>query len=115
MIKRKIQIDHVAEGLASLGFSDLLASFPEEMKPIFVGGVKNPSLEELLSHLDLIVPDSKSGEVTYEYLQQYLMDLDETGRLVREIATQRRFVLKDWRTYLRNFAPLKYWQKSRVH
>ena len=34
-MKRKIQIDHVAEGLASLGFSDLLTSFP------FVG-VKSP-------------------------------------------------------------------------
>ena len=81
-MKRKVQIDQIAEGLASLGFPDLLSSFPEEMKPIFVGGVKVPTLEELISHLDLIAPDSRSGEVTYNYLQQYIMDLDETGRLV---------------------------------
>ena len=80
LIKRK---DQVAEGLAPLGFSDLL-SFPE-MKPIFVGGVKTLTLEELISHLILIAPDSSSGEVTYSYLQQYIMDLDETGRY--QIAT----------------------------
>ena len=79
LMKRKVEIDQVAERLASLGFSDLLSSFPEEMKPIFVGGVKVPTL---ISHLDLIAPDSRSGEVTYNYLQQYIMDLDETGRLV---------------------------------
>lgn len=62
LIKRKVQIDQVAERLASLGFSVLLSSFPE-MKPIFVGGVKTPTLEELISHQILIAPDSSSGEV----------------------------------------------------
>ena len=36
LIKRKIQIHHIAEGLASLGFSDSLASFPKELKAVFV-------------------------------------------------------------------------------
>ena len=44
--RKEVQIDHVAEGLASLGFSDLLSSFPEEMKPIFIGGVKVPTLQK---------------------------------------------------------------------
>ena len=50
------------------------------MKPVFVGGITSPSTEELLAHVELVPPDEDSGATTYEFLQQYLMELDENGR-----------------------------------
>ena len=74
--KRKVQLDQLSEGLASLGFSDILSTFTEIFKPVFVGGKKVPSAEELLSQLECDFPHT-SG--TYEYLQGYLRELDEKG------------------------------------
>ena len=77
-MKRKVQLDDIAEGLCSLGFSDVLSSFTELFKSVFVGGVKKPSTEDFLGHID-IVPPENVGEKTYEFLQQYIVELDEQG------------------------------------
>ena len=76
-MKRKVQLDHIS-GLSSL---EVLEAFTDVMEPIFVGGMQL-SVEDLLAHLDLIPPSSGgSGTATYEYLQQYIMELDESGKL----------------------------------
>ena len=79
-MKRKVQLDQISEGLSSLGFSQILVTFTDILQPIFVGGTRL-SPEELLTHLDLVPPEDQSGMVTFEYLQQYIMELDESGRL----------------------------------
>ena len=73
-------MDHISEGLSTLGFLDLLLSFTELLRPIFVGGVQKPSLEDLIGHLD-IVTDENGGR-TCEYLQQYITELDAEGKLI---------------------------------
>jgi hypothetical protein len=79
-MKRKVQLDHISEGLSSLGFAQILETFTDTFQPVFVGGVRL-SPEDLLTHLDLVPPEDQNGGVTFEYLQQYIMDLDENGRL----------------------------------
>ena len=81
IVKRKLQLDHLSEGLSSLGFSEVLTTFTEILKPAFVGGKKNPSVEELLNNLELCAPQQNGGPgmLTYQFLQQYLMELDEKG------------------------------------
>ena len=39
LIKRKVQLDHIAEGLSSLGFTELMGAFTDELQPILVGDV----------------------------------------------------------------------------
>jgi hypothetical protein len=61
------------------------------MQPIFVGGIQL-SVEDLLAHLDLIPPSSgATGATTYEYLQQYIMELDENGMLSVRIPSFQLF------------------------
>ena len=79
-MKRKVQLDQISEGLSSLGFSESLETFTDLLQPIFVGGM-HLSPEDLIAHLDLVPPDDQSGEVTFEHLQQYIINLDESGRL----------------------------------
>lgn len=78
--KRKLQLDHFSEGLSSLGFSDLLSSFTEEFKAVFVGGDGGGvSLNKLLSIIDFNDADNTDGRCTLAYLRQYLTELDEKG------------------------------------
>ena len=79
-MKRKVQLDQISEGLSSLGFVQILKTFTDILQPVFVGGTSLSS-EELLAHLDLVPPGDQSGGVTFEYLQQYIMELDESGGL----------------------------------
>ncbi|MCG8625779.1 MAG: hypothetical protein MJE68_27740 [Proteobacteria bacterium] len=79
-MKRKVQLDQISEGLSSLGFAQILKTFTDILQPVFVGGTSLSS-EELLTHLDLVPPGDQSGGVTFEYLQQYIMELDESGGL----------------------------------
>ena len=75
-MKRKAQLDQLSEGLCSFGFSQLLCTFTETLKPIFVGGHAILSAEELFGILEC-----DGGGTTWEYLQQYLSQLDGKGIL----------------------------------
>ena len=77
-MKRKLQLDQIAEGLSSLGFMDLLCTFTDKMEALFVGGCTLPTNEDLLN-LVKIQPSSGS-EITHSYLQKYILDLDQDGK-----------------------------------
>ena len=79
-MKRKMQIDHMAEGLSSLGFMDILVTFIEKMQPLFVGGSNLPTCDELWNLLK--INDHTSAEVTFSYLQRYVMHLDDCGKYI---------------------------------
>ena len=73
IIKRKLQLDHLSEGLSSLSFSELLTSFTEEFKEVFVGGGGGDvSLDTLLSIIESNEADKTAGRRTLAYLRQYL-------------------------------------------
>ena len=78
IVKRKAQLDQLSEGLSSLGFSQLLCTFTEALKPIFVGGPKTLSTEELLGIMEC-APSQNGGGATWEYVQQYVSELDGKG------------------------------------
>ena len=78
LMKRKTQIDHLAEGLSEMGFINLLSTFPTVMQPLFVGGVKVPAGDEFF---DLLKVSSASKDLkTYMYVQRCLLELDEDGK-----------------------------------
>ena len=82
IIKKKLQLDHLSEGLSSLGFSELLSSFTKEFKAVFVGGGGGDvSLDTLLSIIDFNEADNTAGRRTLVYLRQYVTELDEKGGL----------------------------------
>ena len=54
LMKRKVQLDHLVEGIGSLGFSEVLIACEDIMQHIFVGGMKKPTTEELLAHFDIV-------------------------------------------------------------
>ena len=94
-MKRKMQIDHMAEGLSSLGFMDILVTFIEKMQPLFVGGSNLPTCDELWNLLK--INDHTSAEVTFSYLQRYVMQLDDCGKyIMRARYTCLYYIIHSW-------------------
>ena len=82
LIKRKTQLDQLAEGLSPLGFTSFLSTLVDELKELFVGGI-SVTTEHILSLIRMVpeVPDEGVGVKTHQYLIRYITDLDEVGEL----------------------------------
>ena len=83
LIKRKTQLDQLSEGLSSLGFTNFLSMFGEELKCLFVRRMcVTLTTEDLLSLIVPVpqVPEQGAGSKTYEYLMTYVRILNEMGK-----------------------------------
>ena len=61
LLKRKLIIDQLAEGLESLGFRDLMVAFPDAFEPLFVAAVSGNSVtaDQIL---EMITPPNSCSE-----------------------------------------------------
>ena len=70
LIKRKTQLDQLSEGLSSLGFTNFLSTFGEELKCLFVRRMcVTLTTGDLLSLIVPVpqVPEQGGGSQTYEF------------------------------------------------
>ncbi len=82
LLKRKVALDQLGEGLDALGFREVVQAFPAEFRPFFVfNGQKSAPMVEVLHDL-LRSPqgsNTPSERATMSYLREYVRTLDENG------------------------------------
>ena len=75
-------LDQMMEGFEEIDFLEVMQSFPEEIAPLFVKDEDNgtgPTVEYLLSMLKMY---RARGEEVFNFLKEYVTELDEKGIIV---------------------------------
>ena len=80
IMKRQLSLDHLIEGLRSLGFYNVMRAFPDIFEPLFVVGSKNAPTTECI--INMLKKKGGASSEIFEWMKQYIRSLDDNGWFV---------------------------------